>query len=251
MRGVVDSGTGTTTRIKGVSIGGKTGTAQQLVNGRYSKEHYTSSFIGFFPAEKPEYEILVMLRSPRNGYYGGAVSAPIFREIATSILDMEGKLPIGARSSEPLMASDGPVEGGYLEIEGTVVYENVEHSEREMPDVRGLSTDAARSILASQGFIIIGKPQQGIVERIQQVGDSVGLVVRTHIKRDGTGALVLQELTAPDLIGMPMARAMKYATSLGIRVTFSGDGSAVIKQSPEAGTPLDRKNPMITLSGEE
>lgn len=252
MKGVVDSGTGTTTRIKGVSIGGKTGTAQQLVNGHYSKEHYTSSFIGFFPAEKPEYEILVMLRSPRNGYYGGAVSAPIFREIAMSILDMDGKLPTEARSNEPIMVDAVPVEGGDLEIEGTVVYDRAESSDRELPDVRGLGTDAARSILASQGFAIAGKPQQGIVERIQKFsGDSVGLVIRTQAKRDGTGALALQELTAPDLVGMPMARAMKYATSLGIRVTFSGDGSAVVTQSPAAGVPLDVKNPMMTLSGKE
>lgn len=252
LKGAVDSGTGTSTRIKGVSIGGKTGTAQQLVNGRYSKEHYTSSFIGFFPAEKPEYEILVMLRSPRNGYYGGAVSAPIFREIAMSILDMDGKLPIEARTNEPLFVSNAPVEGGDIEIEGTIMYDKAETSERELPDVRGLNTDAARSILASQGFAIVGKPQQGIVERIQKFsGDSVGLVIRAQSKRDGTGALALQELTAPDLVGMPMARAMKYATSLGIRVTFSGDGSAVVTQSPAAGTLLDIKNPMMTLSGKE
>lgn len=252
LKGAVDSGTGTSTRIKGVSIGGKTGTAQQLVNGRYSKEHYTSSFIGFFPAEKPEYEILVMLRSPRNGYYGGAVSAPIFREIAMSILDMDGNLPIEARTNEPLLVSNVPVEGGDIEIEGTIMYDRAETSERELPDVRGLNTDAARSILASQGFAIVGKPQQGIVERIQKFsGDSVGLVIRAQSKRDGTGALALQELTAPDLVGMPMARAMKYATSLGIRVTFSGDGSAVVTQSPAAGSPLDIKNPMMTLSGKE
>ncbi len=53
METVVDSGTGTLARIKGVDIAGKTGTAQQLVDGHWSKEHYTSSFTGFFPAGEP------------------------------------------------------------------------------------------------------------------------------------------------------------------------------------------------------
>jgi cell division protein FtsI (penicillin-binding protein 3) len=252
LKGAVDSGTGTSTRIKGVSIAGKTGTAQQLVNGKYSKEHYTSSFIGFFPAEKPEYEILVMLRSPRNGYYGGAVSAPIFREIAMSILDMDGKLPLDARSNEPVMVDATPVEGGALEIEGTILEDRGEPSERELPDVRGLGTDAARSILASQGFAIIGKPQQGIVERIEKFsGDSVMLVIRTQSVRESTGALASQGSVIPDLTGMPVARAMKYATSLGIQTKITGSGSRVVTQSPAAGTRIYGRNPAITLSSEE
>ncbi len=101
MEGVVDSGTGTLVRIPGVRIAGKTGTAQQLVGGHWSKEHYTSSFTGFFPAEKPEYLISVILRSPKNGYYGGVVSGPIFREIAMNILEMNGKLPPEARMALP------------------------------------------------------------------------------------------------------------------------------------------------------
>jgi cell division protein FtsI (penicillin-binding protein 3) len=253
MRGVVDSGTGTSTKIKGVTIAGKTGTAQQLVNGHYSKEHYTSSFIGFFPAEKPDYEILVILRSPKNGYYGGAVSAPIFREITMGILDMNGKLPPEARGGQPMMAAAQPAvdEGGALEIDGTVVLPRSENDDREMPDVRGLAVETARSILASQGFSVLATEKKGVVEQANKFGgDSVRLTIRAQMLTGDEAPRQTQEVEMPDFIGMPMARAMKYAATSGLRARFVGDGS-VTKQMPDAGSKLDARNPAVTLFGEE
>ena len=80
---VVENGTGQNVKIKGISIAGKTGTSQQLVNGRYSKRNYNASFAGFFPAEQPLIAMLVLLDKPRAGYYGGSTAAPIFKNIAS------------------------------------------------------------------------------------------------------------------------------------------------------------------------
>jgi len=74
-------------RIDGMSIGGKTGTAKQVTNGRYDNDKIVCSFIGFFPVENPQYVILVSIQEPDrwNGFeeaFGSTVSAPAFREIA-------------------------------------------------------------------------------------------------------------------------------------------------------------------------
>jgi cell division protein FtsI (penicillin-binding protein 3) len=254
MCGVVDSGTGTSTRIKGVHIAGKTGTAQQFVGGHYSKEHYTSSFIGFFPAEKPEYEILVIMRSPKNGYYGGTVSAPVFKEIAMSILEQNGKLPQGARSQAEIAQASPVVEdGGLIEIDGTVVRAHEHDDDREMPDVRGLSQDVARSTLAAQGFIVIGSASTGVVERATRFGgDSVRFILRPVTEETETSKLTGESrlVEVPDFRQMPMARAMKFGAASNVRIHLVGDGK-VEKQFPEAGAKIDAKNPTVTLFGDE
>ncbi|HET9137043.1 MAG TPA: penicillin-binding transpeptidase domain-containing protein [Candidatus Kapabacteria bacterium] len=253
MRGVVDSGTATLCKIKGVAIAGKTGTAQQLVNGHYSKEHYTSTFIGFFPAEDPQYEILVILRSPHNGYYGGAVSGPIFRQIALSILEQTGKLPPDARAPMPVIAQDLPEEGGELEIDGTILRtkDRDDNPDRDMPDVRGLAMDLARRVLGSQGFSVEKNTDKGVVERVVRFGgDSVRLILRAGSSAEQSSLAASPVAEAPNFLGMPMARAMKYAAASNVRLKFVGDGS-VVRQTPEAGAVIDASNPTITLFGDE
>ena len=64
------------------TVAGKTGTAQKVVDKVYATGKYTTSFIGFFPADEPELCISVVLDEPRNGHYGGQIAAPIFKAIA-------------------------------------------------------------------------------------------------------------------------------------------------------------------------
>lgn len=63
------------------TVAGKTGTAQKVEGGSYVRK-YVASFIGFFPADDPELCISVVLDEPKEGYYGGQVAGPIFKEIA-------------------------------------------------------------------------------------------------------------------------------------------------------------------------
>ncbi len=63
--------------VAGYDIGGKTGTAQKYENGVIASGKYVSSFIGIYPAEKPEYILLIAVDEPSNGaYYGSVVAAP-------------------------------------------------------------------------------------------------------------------------------------------------------------------------------
>lgn len=70
----------------GYHIGGKTGTAQIAVSGKYDASNTIASFIGFAPAEKPKFVALVVLKEPKSSIYGSETAAPIFFEIAKELL---------------------------------------------------------------------------------------------------------------------------------------------------------------------
>ena len=75
-------GTAPDAAMKNYVVAGKTGTAQKVENGAYASGKYISSFIGFFPADNPEICISVVMDEPKEGYYGGKVCGPVFRDIA-------------------------------------------------------------------------------------------------------------------------------------------------------------------------
>ena len=75
-------GTAPDAAMKDYVVAGKTGTAQKAENGAYAAGKYVSSFIGFFPADNPELCISIVMDEPKEGYYGGKVCGPVFRDIA-------------------------------------------------------------------------------------------------------------------------------------------------------------------------
>ena len=85
---VVEEGTAKAGRLDGFRAAGKTGTAQKYdrASNSYSTEKYTSSFVGFVPVERPRLSMIVVLDEPKEGYYGGQVCAPVFRDIARQVL---------------------------------------------------------------------------------------------------------------------------------------------------------------------
>ena len=71
---------------EGYRIGGKTGTAQIAVGGKYDASKTIASFIGFAPADKQKFIALVILKEPKSSIYGSETAAPIFFEIAKELL---------------------------------------------------------------------------------------------------------------------------------------------------------------------
>jgi len=85
LEGVVENGTAKNIKGTHYRIAGKTGTAQILENGHYTKK-YVTSFVGYFPAHEPKYSAIVLIKNPRGWYqYGSNVAAPVFKEIADNI----------------------------------------------------------------------------------------------------------------------------------------------------------------------
>ena len=88
LEAVVSDGSGRKAAVEGYRIGGKTGTAQKYENGRIAQGKYVSSFVGFAPADKPEYVVLMTVDEPSAGaYYGSIVAAPYVGEIFEKIFE--------------------------------------------------------------------------------------------------------------------------------------------------------------------
>jgi cell division protein FtsI (penicillin-binding protein 3) len=86
-------GTGQNAQLADYTTGGKTGTAQKIVNGHYSNHDHIASFVGFAPAVNPKIIVAVMVESPKTSYYGAAVAAPVFSQIAGPTLHLLGVHP--------------------------------------------------------------------------------------------------------------------------------------------------------------
>lgn len=91
---VVEKGTGIRAKIDGIEIAGKTGTANKLDPRikSYNTDKRIVSFVGFLPAHSPRFLIYVVVDEPyKKGAeaYGGTVAAPIFKEVAKNILNLE------------------------------------------------------------------------------------------------------------------------------------------------------------------
>ncbi|HTM34783.1 MAG TPA: penicillin-binding protein [Vicinamibacterales bacterium] len=103
MEQVVERGTATRAKIPGYTIAGKTGTADKLINGRYSNSQQNVSFVGFVPSRNPALAIIVMIDSPRaGGDTGGVVAAPIFQRIAADALRHLG-VPLSVNPSPAII----------------------------------------------------------------------------------------------------------------------------------------------------
>jgi len=80
-------GTAPKAKLERFTVAGKTGTAQKFINGAYDSGRYVSSFVGFFPADRPELCLGIVLDDPdpKRGYYGGEIAGPIFKAMAEQI----------------------------------------------------------------------------------------------------------------------------------------------------------------------
>jgi cell division protein FtsI (penicillin-binding protein 3) len=91
LEGVVERGTGSGVRETGFRVAGKTGTVQIAANNKgyrqgTNKVQHKGSFVGYFPADDPRYSCIVVIVNPKKGkYFGGAVAAPVFRELSEKL----------------------------------------------------------------------------------------------------------------------------------------------------------------------
>ncbi|HNR38125.1 MAG TPA: penicillin-binding protein [Acidobacteriota bacterium] len=107
---VVSKGTGKKAAVAGYRVAGKTGTAQKYDPElrTYSPTEFVSSYVGFAPADHPEFVIAVIYDSPHPHYHGGDVSAPVFAEIARQVLMLRKVEPTEPVAPERLAAVEPP-----------------------------------------------------------------------------------------------------------------------------------------------
>ena len=98
-------GTGVKANVDGFPVGGKTGTAQKVLAGHYSESEYMASFVGFLPVDKPEIGMIIVFDNPQPLHTGGAVSSPVFGEVAEQAVRYLGLIP--AEGAAPVKHSSG------------------------------------------------------------------------------------------------------------------------------------------------
>ncbi|MDE2313894.1 MAG: penicillin-binding protein 2, partial [Elusimicrobia bacterium] len=94
--GVVEKGTGVPAQIPGYLVAGKTGTARMIdpTTHKYSLKAYNASFVGFLPASRPRWAILVLMGDPKGPrHFGDEAAAPYFGELARRLIAMSGAAP--------------------------------------------------------------------------------------------------------------------------------------------------------------
>lgn len=150
MEQVVERGTARAAQVGGFTIAGKTGTAAQLVNGRYSSSEWNASFVGFVPSRHPEFTLIVVIDSPHTkGHTGGVAAAPVFKRIAEAVLRQRG-VPPTVNPQPPVLVSLPKDDEGPDTVKVQVV--NAQGS-GAVPDLRGASARDAVRVLSQLGLM--------------------------------------------------------------------------------------------------
>ena len=150
MYNVVDKKWGTGYSIKDplLSMAGKTGTCQ--VDYTSENVQYIASFVGYFPAEEPKYSCIVVIHRPdkTKGYYGATVAAPVFKRVAKKIYN---DIPhqVSVKRSDLIALSEKTQRSIF----------------KTVPDVAGMSQEAAKIKLEGMGFTVVLKGQGEVISQ--------------------------------------------------------------------------------------
>ncbi len=157
MKDVVhEDGTGRSARIPGITMAGKTGTAQKAIQGGYG-DQYLSSFVALVPATEPELLVITMIDEPQKANYGSMVAAPVCREVTVRTLAYHGKLSetLNASAAEEVLVdakADGP-------LANAIAKPKVRPVTNKVPDIKGLPVRRALELLTKKGIVPVLKGQ--------------------------------------------------------------------------------------------
>ncbi|WP_159637405.1 penicillin-binding protein [Sphingobacterium composti Ten et al. 2007 non Yoo et al. 2007] len=197
LEGVMIEGTGKRLASPLYSSAGKTGTAQMADNSRgYGARRYQSSFAGYFPANNPKYSMIVVIRNPRNGYYGGSVAGPVFKELADMVyandLNLHGTFATKAVNTAGMRT---PLTLNGSKEASTKVYEALGFSPQNWNSI-----SQGDSSLVQKGFPFIEVTiKEGVVPNVKGMGlvDAIFTMENAGFKTkiSGKGKVIAQSLT--------------------------------------------------------
>ncbi|MGM9477321.1 penicillin-binding protein [Pedobacter sp. GSP4] len=204
LEGVVTEGSGKQIVYNPLyKIAGKTGTAQvaDANKGYKANKQYQASFVGYFPAEKPKYSMIVVINDPKGAYYGALVSGPVFREIADRIY-----------ASDMQMYNDVPTR--LVGNTGT-------------PPTKAGQSKATQKVYKAFGF----KPLFASKSEYYNIIDtSAGTIFQENNEQKGV---------MPNVAGMGLKDALYLLGNAGLKTKVQGSGK-VISQSIAAGTKVGK-----------
>lgn len=228
----MENGTGKNARIEGISIGGKTGTAQKLDRNTntFSSNSHIASFVGFFPVEAPRFVLLVVINNPRLGYYGSQVAAPAFRDIARRIIGLpQNDLPQWDRPAESEEKKSA-----------NVVYARADLPEVKnlMPALEGLAVNKASRMLKKKDleYEIVGK---GSTVYRQEPSAYTPLSGKEKVRLFTEAAGDPRRALMPRVTGLTLKEALQVLSTWDIPVEVEGSG-VVVRQLPGAGQRMQQ-----------
>lgn len=215
----LEIGTGKNAYIPGYRIAGKTGTAQKVIDGKYSEDKYVVSFIGYAPADDPKIVLYVIVDEPQVELAGGgSVAAPIFKEIMELSLR---KLGITPELTESEKEDAGIAAAAHAAADITEV----------VPDVTGMTPAQAASELDRFSFDVQVIGQGGkVLQQLPKAGSIYPTSQQVYLLTDA------QAGTVPDMTGLSLRDAMEMCALLKAACTVQGEGYVISQESVDSGS---------------
>ena len=217
---VVSKGTGKKAYVPGYRIGGKTGTAQKVIDGKYAQGKYITSFAAIAPVNDPKVVALVVIDEPSNGaYYGGVIAAPVVGQVINETLK-------------------------YMDVEPQFTEKEKEEFNKlvVVPDVRNKTIVEAGKIMNGLGFMYNTETPEVeynsvVIDQFPLPGTKVnkGSIIDLYLnnKRIDDSNIIM-----PDLTGKTRDETIKLLDELNLKYNFKGNGVAT-NQEPVKGTEIN------------
>lgn len=231
---VVSQGTGKNAQVPGYLVGGKTGTAQKVIDGRYADGKYIASFIGVAPVDDPQIVVLVIIDEPSGGaYYGGQIAAPVAGSVMKDVLQY-----LSIKPNQPIPGdSNKTMDSSELGEEELVT----------VPSAINFFADDAGEVLTKAGFKVTLSGEGEVIWQQTplpgaRVPKGTEIILSLQPKIEPGANLV----TVPDLTGLTMRDAAKVLADLGLLLHPQGTGVAV-KQEVPPGTKVAIRSPITVF----
>jgi cell division protein FtsI (penicillin-binding protein 3) len=262
MEGVVLYGSGKPAQLNGYSAGGKTGTAQKVdpLTHLYSKTMHIASFAGIAPVNNPVIAIAVIMDNPKKGpsYYGTAVSAPVFADVAQQVLeylgvphDIDVREPKDlekARTVTPAVEEDDAQDSG---ADVNALFAAVNDLPADDP-LRAQPATIAQSALQEKADKVAGPPTAALAKTesapaapaVPGSAPAESVPAPAPARRAEVEVVAERNLKVPSLVGLPLRKVIEVSAAAGLEVQMIGSGTAR-EQAPIAGTMVSRGTQII------
>ena len=265
MEGVVLYGTGKPAALNGYSSGGKTGTAQKVdpVTHLYSKTMHIASFAGIAPVNNPVIAIAVIMDNPKGAsYYGTAVSAPVFSEVAQQVLeylnvphDVEVQQPKTkstlkqAKLEKPIDEDDADANQANVNALFAAVNDLPADDPLRQSQQQSIASPAPQQAFTTESApsaTTTGNPQSSADQ--QAATSPADSEPPAEPKPTYVAISDGKKLNVPSLVGLPIRTVIELTAAQGLQVQITGSGT-VREQAPAPGTKVPSGTKVVVRCG--
>jgi cell division protein FtsI (penicillin-binding protein 3) len=259
MEGVVLYGTGKPAQLNGYSSGGKTGTAQKIdpATHTYSKTMHIASFAGIAPVNNPVIAVAVIMDNPKGAsYYGTAVSAPVFAEVAQQVLeylnvphDIDVRQVKPTRPEKPVREDDSDAGGSNLnelfaaanDLPADDPLRQPASQPQQPPQAAKPDSDTSGAQAKAAGAASQTASNAGQTDVAAAASPPQPAPKRVTIS-DG------KKINVPSLVGLSVRQVIEMTAAQGLQVQIDGNGT-VREQAPAPGTQVPNGTKVVVRCG--